>query len=110
LPRELGSQIVRIPGPTGEAISCPSPIVYNESMPTTIDITNELESRIRQRAAQQGVGVAEYVRRTLQEHRRGAEISETRHLSGEESRLVREIKLGLPEATCNRYRELIQSP
>ena len=74
----------------------------------TIEITYELESRIRQRAAQQGLDVTEYVSRTLQDHLRGAEISEIRHLSGEESRLLQEINVGLPEATWRRYRELIQ--
>jgi hypothetical protein len=74
----------------------------------TIDITHELESRIRQRAAEQGVDVTEYINRTLQEHLRGTEIAETRHLSGEESRLLREINRGLPESTWHRYRELIE--
>jgi len=74
----------------------------------TIDITNELESRIRQRAAQQGLDVTEYVSRTLQEDLRGAEISETRHLSAEESRLLQEINLGLPDETWHRYGELIR--
>jgi hypothetical protein len=77
-------------------------------MPLTIDITHELESRIRQRAAQQGLDVAEYVSRTLQEHLRGEEISETRHLSAEESRLLQEINLGLPDESWQRYQELIQ--
>jgi hypothetical protein len=77
-------------------------------MPLTIDITYELESRIRQRAAQQGLDVTEYVSRTLQEHLRGAEISESRHLSAEESRLLQEINVGLPGDTWQRYRELIQ--
>ncbi len=77
-------------------------------MPLTIDITHELESRIRQRAAQQGLDVTEYVSRTLQEHLRGAEISETRNLSAEESRLLQEINVGLPDETWHRYRDLIQ--
>ncbi len=77
-------------------------------MPLTIDITHELESQIRQRAARQGLDVTEYVSRTLQEHLRGAEIFETRHLSGEESRLLQEINIGLPDETWHRYRELIQ--
>ncbi len=75
-------------------------------MPLTIDITHELESRIRQRAAQQGLDVTEYVSRTLQELLRGAELPETRHLSAEESRLLQEINLGLPDETWRRYREL----
>ena len=75
----------------------------------TIDIAHELESRIRQRAAQQGVDVKEYVNRTLQEHLRGAEVSESPHLSDEESRLLQEINRGLPESTWHRYRELIGS-
>lgn len=74
----------------------------------TIDIADDLETRIRQRAAQQGVDVGEYISRTLQEHLRGADGAETRHLSGEESRLLEEINLGLPESTWQRYRELIQ--
>jgi len=73
----------------------------------TIEITHELESRIRQRAAQQGLEVAEYVRRTLQEHVRGGETSEPRGLSAEESRLLQEVNAGLPEATWHRYRELV---
>ena len=77
-------------------------------MPLTIDLTHELESRIRQRATQQGLDVTEYVSRTLQEHLRGAEISEPQHLSAEESRLLEEINLGLPDETWHRYRELIQ--
>ena len=74
----------------------------------TIDLAHDLESRIRQRAAQQGVDVTEYISRTLQEHLHGAEVSESRHLSGEESRLLQEINPGLPESTWHRYRELIQ--
>ncbi len=52
--------------------------------------------------------MTEYVSRTLQEHLRGAEISETRNLSAEESRLLQEINVGLPDETWHRYRDLIQ--
>ncbi len=51
--------------------------------------------------------MTEYVSRTLREHLRGAEPSDNRHLSAEESRLLQEINLGLPDATWHRYRELL---
>lgn len=77
-------------------------------MMLTIDVTQELESRIRQRAAQQGLDVTEYVRRALQEHLRQREVAGAGHLPQDEARLLQEINMGLPEATWHRYRDLIQ--
>ena len=76
-------------------------------MTLTIDIAPELESQIRNRAAQEGLDVPEYVLRALREHLCQTQSQQAPHLSEAEGRLLQEINLGLPEEVWQRYRALI---
>jgi len=76
-------------------------------MSLTIAITPDIESRLREVAASQGVDPDEYVANALREHLQ-AVGSAVPHLSAEESRLLGEINQGLSEQQWERYRELIE--
>ena len=93
-------------------------------MPVTIDLTPELESRLRHEAARQGLEPEAYIARTLEQHLRGptdgngsngpgpatptAARPEGTRLSAEEAELLREINLGLPPDFWSGYRHLLQ--
>ncbi|NUQ61558.1 MAG: hypothetical protein HUU20_03665 [Pirellulales bacterium] len=77
-------------------------------MTLTIDIAPELESQIRDRAAQQGLDLPEYVVRALREHLSQTESRGPPHLAKAEARLLQEINVGPPEEVWHRYRALIQ--
>lgn len=76
-------------------------------MNLTIAITPEIESRLREVAASQGVDPDEYVANALREHLQAAG-STVPHLSAEESRLLGEINQGLSEQQWKRYGKLIE--
>ena len=76
-------------------------------MNLTIPITPDIESRLREVAASQGVDPDEYVANALREHLQAASSAVPR-LSAEESRLLGEINQGLSEQQWERYRELIE--
>lgn len=76
-------------------------------MNLTIPITPDIESRLREVAASQGVDPDEYVANALREHLQAASSAVPR-LSAEESRLLGEINQGLSEQQWKRYRELIE--
>ena len=76
-------------------------------MNLTIPITPDIESRLREVAASQGVDPDEYVANALRVHLQAAS-SAVPHLSADESRLLGEINQGLSEQQWKRYRELIE--
>jgi hypothetical protein len=76
-------------------------------MDLTIDITPELEARLREEAARHGVDPRQYVINMLRE-RLKTETASGRCLSATESRLLEEINRGLSEAQWKRYHELIE--
>lgn len=76
-------------------------------MVLTIDLAPELESRLREAAADQGVEPREYVEETLRQHLRPA-LTAPPCLSAAESRLFDEINQGFSERDWGRYRQLIE--
>lgn len=76
-------------------------------MALTIEITSELESRVREQAEQRGLGADEYVVNILQEHLRQTQRLDTRCLPEAEARLIQQINEGLPPELWRRYNELI---
>jgi hypothetical protein len=75
-------------------------------MTLTIDLQPELESRLRDEAARQGVDVALYVAKTLEAHLIKA-ANGAKHLSREETELLQKINSAFPLETVQRYRELV---
>jgi tRNA nucleotidyltransferase/poly(A) polymerase len=76
-------------------------------MTLTIDIAPELEFRLREVAATQGVDPREYVVRTLREHLR-PEAAHPAALNVAESRLFEELNRGLSEPEWTRYWDLVE--
>ena len=76
-------------------------------MVVTLDLAPELESRLREAAAGQGVEPPEYVLETLRQRLRPP-ATEPPCLSAAESRLFDEINRGFSEGDWNRYRQLIE--
>ena len=76
-------------------------------MNLTIAITPDIESRLRELAASQGVDPDQYVANALREHLQAAS-SAVPHLTADESRLMGEINQGPTEQQWERYRELIE--
>ena len=74
-------------------------------MVLTIDLTPELESRLREAAADQGVEPRVYVEEYLRQHLRPA--GTPRSLNAAESRLFEEINHGFSESDWDRYRHLL---
>jgi len=74
-------------------------------MVLTIDLTPELESRLREAAADHGVEPRVYVEEHLRQHLRPAGIPPS--LNAAESRLFDEINHGFSESEWDRYRELL---
>jgi hypothetical protein len=75
-------------------------------MVLTIDLAPELESRLREAAADQGIELRTYVEEYLCRHLCPTEVFPPR-LSDAESRLFEEINHGFSEADWNRYGQLI---
>ena len=75
-------------------------------MALTIEMAPEMESRIRDRAAQEGLAPERYVLQTLEEqlHQKQAEVS---HLSQAETELFQRINQGLPVETWQQYHDLV---
>jgi hypothetical protein len=80
------------------------------TMTVTIDLAPELEARLRDEAARQGLDPSVLVRRALEERLRAAGANGANGpspLSAEESKLLQNINLGLSQATWQRYHELV---
>ncbi|MCY2991272.1 MAG: hypothetical protein NTY19_25870 [Planctomycetota bacterium] len=76
-------------------------------MVLTIDLTPDLESKLREVAAAQGVEPREYVVETLRQHL-GPALTHPPCQSAAESKLFDEINQGLSEWDWSRYRQLIE--
>ena len=76
-------------------------------MDLTIDISSDLESRLLQEAARQGMDPHEFIVNAIRD-RVQASGSATPHLDVEESRLLEEINQGLAETQWKRYYELVE--
>ena len=76
-------------------------------MVLTIDLAPELESRLREAAADQGVEPREYVVETLRQHLRPA-VASPPCLNAAESRLFDDINRGVSEWDWSRYRQLVE--
>lgn len=83
-------------------------------MPVTIELTQDLEARLRREAARQGIDAEAYIARALEQHLQahsaggnGATQS-TASLPAREAELLQQINTGLPAETWSRYRELLQ--
>jgi hypothetical protein len=76
-------------------------------MNLTIDIAADLESRLLEEAARQGMDPREFVVHAIRAHVRPGDSAAT-HLDAEQSRLVEEINRGLAETEWKRYYELIE--
>jgi hypothetical protein len=76
-------------------------------MVLTIDLAPEIESRLREAAADQGIEPREYVVETLRQHLRAASTPPP-CLSAAEFRLFDEINQGFSECDWSRYRQLIE--
>ena len=76
-------------------------------MVLTFDLAPELESRLREAAADQGVEPREYVVETLRQHLRPA-LTDSALPDAAESRLFDEINRGFSEGDWSRYRQLIE--
>lgn len=76
-------------------------------MTLSVDITADLESRLLEEAARQGMDPREFVVNAIRAQV-GTGDSPAPHLDAEQSRLVEEINQGLPETGWRRYYELIE--
>lgn len=72
----------------------------------TLELTPDLEVRIRREAARNGLDTQSYILSTLREKLTGARRSTVPGLTADEAALLREINRGLPQETWQRYSEL----
>lgn len=72
-------------------------------MTLTIDLSSELEARLREEAERQGIDARMYVLRAVQERLGGANGS----LAPVEAELLQKVNLGLPDQVWARYHELL---
>jgi hypothetical protein len=77
-------------------------------MTLTIEISPELESQVREQAAQQGLGADEYVVNVLRQYLRETERPKTSCLPETEARLLAQINEGFPPDWWQRYNELTE--
>lgn len=75
-------------------------------MTLTIDLTPEMERKLWDEAAREGMDPKGFILNTLQE-RLGQNRRATPHLSQEETELLLQINAGLPEETWQRYHALV---
>src|SRR5688572_26202769 len=87
-------------------------------MPVTVELSQELEARLRREAARHGIDPNAYVARTLEQHLRRAEQyggngagshlgPEGTHLPAREAELLQQINTGLPPDVWAEYRRLL---
>jgi hypothetical protein len=75
-------------------------------MTITIDLTADLESRLLQEAAKQGIDPGQYIVHAVQARLQGQD-SAAPSLDAEQSRLIEEINRGLSQTDWDRYYALI---
>ncbi len=72
----------------------------------TLEITPDLESRLRREAAKEGLDPQGYILNTLRQRLVGIRRAAVPRLSAAEASLLREINRGLPAETWRHYGEL----
>ncbi len=72
----------------------------------TLEITPDLESRLRREAAREGLDPQGYILSTLRQRLTGARRAAVPRLTADEANLLREINRGLPAETWRHYGEL----
>ena len=72
----------------------------------TLEITPDLESRLRLEAEKEGLDPQGYILNTLREHLTGAPRVSPSRLTADEAALLQEINRGLPADTWRHYGEL----
>lgn len=77
-------------------------------MTLTLEITPELESQVREHAAQRGLGADEYVVNVLRQYLRETERPKAPCLPETEARLLEQINEGFPLDWWRRYNELAE--
>ena len=76
-------------------------------MPLSIELTGELETRLREEAEREGVQADAWALDALQQ-RLAKPNGDAASLSEQETQLLRQINEGLPAATWQRYHELLE--
>ena len=78
-------------------------------MPVTVELSQELEARLRREAARHGVDANAYIARALEQHlgRAGAANGAPAHLPAREAELLQRINAGLPADAWAEYRALV---
>ncbi len=79
----------------------------NLKMTLTIDLTPEIEAKLRDEAAKEGLDPDRYVLHTLTERWGQPRETDPPHLSRAESELLQRINEGLPAETWRQYHDLI---
>ena len=77
-------------------------------MTFTIDITAELEARLLEEAAQQGLAPQDYIVQRLQDQLQRSPTPTPPCLPKEEAQLLQKINQGLPQATWQHYHQLLE--
>ncbi len=72
----------------------------------TLEITSDLESRLRREAAREGLDTQGYILHTLRERLSGARRATVPKLAAGEAALLQKINRGLPAETWRHYGEL----
>lgn len=76
-------------------------------MTLTIDLTPEIEAKLRDEAAKEGLDPDRYVLHTLTERWGQTRETDPPHLSRAESELLQRINEGLPAETWRQYHDLV---
>lgn len=77
-------------------------------MALSIDLSPELEARLRTAAAREGLGAEEYVLASVQERLGETQAHRSGHLGDREAFLLESINRGLSQETWERYHELVE--
>jgi hypothetical protein len=83
-------------------------------MPVTVELTQELEARLRREAARHGLDAEAYIARALEQHLRAARDADDNGaaplaaLPAREAELLQRINAGLPADTWARYHDLVR--
>lgn len=76
-------------------------------MTLVIDMAPEMEGRLRDKAAREGMEPERYVLQTVEERLGRADNGDVPRLSRPESELLQRINEGLPEETWQQYHDLV---
>lgn len=77
-------------------------------MSITIELPPDLEEQIRRNASAAGIAAEAFIVNVVAERLQSSQPLTSGVLSPEESRLLQAINQGLPEATWQRYRQLVK--